>query len=901
MKTKLIALLSAILTLMSFTASAQDIQDITVEVNGEICEFDVAAQIINNRTMVPMRAIFEKLGAFVDWNDETKTVVSQKDDITVKLSIGSSKAYVNNEEKILDAPGVIIDSRTLVPARFVSEAFGAFVDWDDKNRKVTISSDAAKPYAIAEISAIGDDGNIPQYAIDGDYNTRWSFESKAGAWLLMDLGETKPLGYMGVAYYCGDERMSVFDIEVSEDNINYTNIVKSKAGELTLDMTPVNLGGVNARYVKYIGYGNSDNSWNSITEIAVYPPREDGQMILTGGKSNAAGTVTDKVVPADIRDALEEMRAIYDDKMIEYLASMYDPENGAFYYAVSARDNEGFLPDVESTGQIEAFLETLLPKGQALKNFFPADMQKKMIEFVQNMQSPDDGYFYHKQWGKEIGESRRGRDLGWATTILSRFDAKPLYPTALERLASGTAKTAVADNSSDGLPEHLKSKEAFLDWIAALPWSTNSYYAANMLNATVKQIQAAGLSQTAVDYLRGIQNKETGFWGEGKTYTTASAVMKLGAIYSSANAEFDYPELILRSLIDVALSEEKPGAIVYIYNPWSAISSLRSQFLSGTPDWFYEVLYKNAPLMILKTRDKLLAFKKPDGGFSYNPAGSSPTSQGASASLGLAESDVNATCIGINGTLRTIYGALGIPYVPAFDESDFHNFVELIKAAKPIVKKEQQIGAFLDFESLPLNEAPTHENLPGHGVTLNGGSVIAVKDPTFGKNKAIAFTTVKGSNENFFIKLYDGKQGKPVTLEFKVMFAENTNKTFLFTISAGMNPAAYQLIVKRPGDVLSVGDRRYSSGENEMEFYKSIAINEWYGFKIIYTPGTSESVNIKLYIDDVLVNESKKYYFGKGPGEPSEPKSSIDAISFTSLSDAVGTMYIDDIKMSVSD
>ena len=69
MKTKLIALLSAILTLMSFTASAQDIQDIqdiTVEVNGEICEFDVAAQIINNRTMVPMRAIFEKLGASVD-------------------------------------------------------------------------------------------------------------------------------------------------------------------------------------------------------------------------------------------------------------------------------------------------------------------------------------------------------------------------------------------------------------------------------------------------------------------------------------------------------------------------------------------------------------------------------------------------------------------------------------------------------------------------------------------------------------------------------------------------------------------------------------------------------------------------------------------------------------------
>lgn len=98
--------------------------DIKVSVNGDYLTFDVPPQIINDRTMVPLRAIFESIGADVQWNEETKTVVSTKDDITVSLQIGNSVMYVNGKEVVLDSPACVVNDRTLVPARAVSEAYG---------------------------------------------------------------------------------------------------------------------------------------------------------------------------------------------------------------------------------------------------------------------------------------------------------------------------------------------------------------------------------------------------------------------------------------------------------------------------------------------------------------------------------------------------------------------------------------------------------------------------------------------------------------------------------------------------------------------------------------------------------------------------------------------------------
>ena len=104
---------------------------ITVSLDGKNIEFDVAPQIINGRTMVPLRAIFEALGATVDWNDDTQTVTSTKGGTTISLTINNPTMYVNGKAVILDSPACLVDSRTLVPVRAISEAFDIQVEWKE--------------------------------------------------------------------------------------------------------------------------------------------------------------------------------------------------------------------------------------------------------------------------------------------------------------------------------------------------------------------------------------------------------------------------------------------------------------------------------------------------------------------------------------------------------------------------------------------------------------------------------------------------------------------------------------------------------------------------------------------------------------------------------------------------
>lgn len=112
---------------------------IKVNLNGNRILFDQEPIIENGRTLVPLRKIFEALGASVEWNQDTRTVTSVKDDTTVVLTIGNNIMYVNGNPVELDVPGKIVNSRTLVPARAVAEGFNCKVDWDNNTRSVIIT------------------------------------------------------------------------------------------------------------------------------------------------------------------------------------------------------------------------------------------------------------------------------------------------------------------------------------------------------------------------------------------------------------------------------------------------------------------------------------------------------------------------------------------------------------------------------------------------------------------------------------------------------------------------------------------------------------------------------------------------------------------------------------------
>ena len=131
-------------------------EDISVYFDGAKIEFDVKPQIIEGRTMVPIRAIFEKMGASVVWDNKTSTAICTKGSTTVMMTVGSREIYINNVSTTMDTSPVVIDGRTLAPARYVAEAFGANVQWSPKKKKVVICS--ANIYAYADYPDIPDIG-----------------------------------------------------------------------------------------------------------------------------------------------------------------------------------------------------------------------------------------------------------------------------------------------------------------------------------------------------------------------------------------------------------------------------------------------------------------------------------------------------------------------------------------------------------------------------------------------------------------------------------------------------------------------------------------------------------------------------------------------------------------------
>lgn len=136
MKRKLLSLVITGGLIVSLISAAGAVN---LYVDNEPLQTDVPAQIINDRTMVPIGPIFNALEADVVWDDATKTATGVKDGTTVVIQIDNTTAYVNNQPITLDTPAMIVDNRTMVPVAFVSQALGCDVTWDASSQTVGIA------------------------------------------------------------------------------------------------------------------------------------------------------------------------------------------------------------------------------------------------------------------------------------------------------------------------------------------------------------------------------------------------------------------------------------------------------------------------------------------------------------------------------------------------------------------------------------------------------------------------------------------------------------------------------------------------------------------------------------------------------------------------------------------
>lgn len=122
---------------------------------------------------------------------------------------------------------------------------------------------------VASVTASAHDGNVPANALDDNLGTRWS-AGGAGQWIRFDLGEVVDVEEVDIAWYKGDQRLFDFDIEASSDGSTWSLVHAGTSSGTTTAPETYDVTDSTARYVRIVGYGNTSNDWNSITEVDIY-------------------------------------------------------------------------------------------------------------------------------------------------------------------------------------------------------------------------------------------------------------------------------------------------------------------------------------------------------------------------------------------------------------------------------------------------------------------------------------------------------------------------------------------------------------------------------------------------------------------------------------------------------
>ena len=473
--------------------------------------------------------------------------------------------------------------------------------------------------------------------------------------------------------------------------------------------------------------------------------RQDGFDKLVSGGYLTEGAVRE----------LQSMYALYDSDVYYWLANLFDPDicicegecqktkycgGAGFYYSGSARDTRGFLPDLESTAQALIFMVDsgmLVDYNNQYKNALPKYISEALVEFAKDLQSSEDGYFYHPQWaGLAVGNNRLNRDRSWAEKIITGFGYKPYWDTpsglkgeygapgavstaALLTPRLGSTSAAVAASvvvPTAALKDNLGSVAEFEKFLETnYDWEHNSYKAGNDLESSVSLVSNKGPEYvtTLINFLNNKQ-KSNGLWENEVNEASVNGLMKISVVYTSLKKPIPRAQEALDSAKAVLLGPDAKH-VCSVYNPWEAINNvlISIEKYSGKEeaDALRQNLVNNAEALIKATGEKLSRFEKLDGGFSYYLLYPATKSQGMIVSVEKTiESDVNATNICTNSIINSIFEvfaldskALGFEQVERYYPVDLAYFYDMLADLGAIVKNEivkAKVETFDDYDAV---------------------------------------------------------------------------------------------------------------------------------------------------------------------------------------------------------
>ena len=439
----------------------------------------------------------------------------------------------------------------------------------------------------------------------------------------------------------------------------------------------------------------------------------------------------------DFAAAIKELYSLYSDDVIYWYAGLFDPNIGGFYFANSARDAEGYLPDIEATQHCLGFFEKFSGVS-SYSEVCPDWMKERIGKWIKGLQDPN-GYFYHPQWDRAFADTklaRKGRDLNYGLGVMSACGFRPTYDTPLGGKGDGLLPdgTPVDMPKSDAKPDtaakeepkkestlkfspHLESVETFREYLDKLypDLCNRPYWTGNQFSNQIGQIKARdkmlresgekeSLCEMLIAWFDGRQNPETGNWyhpdeGDAEnsprrfSYEGNNSLLKIIDVYNQIGAELHYPIEAARSAMKAITVETPPSSVCDVYNTWFAVcqvianiqnhSKLTDEKKAEYIATIRRELLKDAPSAIRASKDKISLFKRPDNAFSYTPTGTSITSQGMPVALpGFDESDTNASGISL-GFNRYMFKAFDLTYVKPLDRPLLDKYLALLEAKRP--------------------------------------------------------------------------------------------------------------------------------------------------------------------------------------------------------------------------
>ena len=309
MKKGLVILMITAVLIVPFWSFAES--PVKVIVNGNQLELDVAPIIIEGRTLVPVRAIFESLGVLVEWDEGTNTVVGTKGNTKIRLPIGQLVAQKDGKDISLDVPAMVIDGRTLVPVRFIAESLGCNVLWDGEKYQVVIENRQEK-LTIQEISREAD------AVVKIDTNNHNEFFGSGSGFIISEDGKV-------VTNYHVIDRMT--EVEIIMNNGSKYKVDKVLKYDVEKDLALLK---VDAHDLPCVDLGNSD--WLQVGD----------QVVAIGSPYGILNTVTDGKISKISDEDIQLTAPIHPGSSGGALFDTFGKVIGITYMAIDEADDIGF-------------------------------------------------------------------------------------------------------------------------------------------------------------------------------------------------------------------------------------------------------------------------------------------------------------------------------------------------------------------------------------------------------------------------------------------------------------------------------------------------------------------------------------------------------------------------------